>query len=159
MAKATRKSKLRSLRKSAVSTAYQSGLELVAKKKLPKEKLATPDDIADIDFTPWKRDPSLGEKGLFPPQNDMSGAGVVARMSYALMLMDKTELVAMHGKVDHKHLDAMMGDMMHNAEFLKAIAQMIEQAYLRVLAAAAYKALRTRGKFKGIAKRPTRADI
>ncbi len=153
MAKATRTSRKRSLRKSAVETAYQSGLQLVSKPKLPKDQLATPEGIADIDWKPWKRG-----KELFPTDQTLRGCAVTGRMSYAIMCMEKTELVAMHGKVEHKHIDAMMGDMMNSAETLKAVASMIETAYLRILAAASYKALRTRQKFKGVG-RVRRADV
>ncbi len=142
MAKATRKSKPRSLRKSAVSQARQSGLQLVPKKKLAKGEVANPEDIADIDWKPWKRDRSLGKTGLWRDA-EMINCAVAARMSYAIMLMSKSDLVAMHGKVEHEHVDTMMGQMMDSAEMLKAVAQMMESAYMRILSSASFRALRT----------------
>lgn len=158
MAKAAKKVRPRSLRKSAVASARQSGLQLVPKEKLAKKDLATPEGIADIDWKPWKRDKSLGKTGLFPSDKEMINCAVAARMSYAVMLMEKKDLVAMHGKVEHKHVDTMMGQMMDSAEMLKAVAQMVETAYLRILASASFKALRTRQKFKGVG-RVRRADV
>jgi hypothetical protein len=145
-------------KRSAVADARQSGLELVRKEKVAKKDLATPEGIADIDFKPWKRDKSLAKGELWPGDKEMINCAVAARMSYAVMLMDKPALVAMHGKIEHKHVDAMMGQMMDSAEMLKAVASMIEQAYLRILAAASFKALRTRQKFKGVG-RVRRADV
>lgn len=158
MAKATRKSKPRSLRKSAVASARQSGLQLVPKERVPKEELATPEGIAVLDWKPWKRDKSLAKGQLWPSDKEMINTAVAARMSYGIMLMEKDALVAMHGKVEHKHVDAMMGQMMDSAEMLKAVAHMIETAYLRVLASASFKALHTRGKFKGVG-RVRKADL
>lgn len=158
MAKATGKSRKRSLRKSAVESARQSGLELVRKEKVAKKDLATPEQIAALDWKPWKRDKSLGKTGLWPSDKEMVNCAIAARMSYAVMLMEKKALVKMHGKVEHKHLDAMMGQMMDSAEMLKGVASMIEGAYMRVLASASFKALHTRQQFKGVG-RVSRASL
>ncbi len=132
----TAKAKASPRNRSAVADARQSGLELISKTKVAKKDLATPEDIAKIDWKPWKRDKSLGKAGLFPGDKEMINCAVAARMSYAVMLMEKKALVAMHGKVEHQHVDTMMGQMMDSAEMLKGVAKMIEAAYLRVLAGA-----------------------
>lgn len=60
---------------------------------------------------------------------------------YAIMLMPRDELIAMHGKVDHDHVDAMMADFAGTAESLKATVLMLDTAFLRIMAscAAAHK--------------------
>jgi hypothetical protein len=65
------------------------------------------------------------------------------------MLMPRYELIAMHGNVDHGHVDKMMGAMIFAAESLKGTVAMLETAYLRVLASAsAYN--QAGGKFPGV---------
>jgi hypothetical protein len=64
------------------------------------------------------------------------------------MLRTRAQLVAMHGDIDHGHVDQMMAHLCETADWLKATTHMVEAAYLRVLASAA--AAHTQGiKFKG----------
>jgi hypothetical protein len=52
------------------------------------------------------------------------------------MLKDRENLIAMHGKVDHEHVDALMADLANTGERLKELVQMVESAYGRILASA-----------------------
>ena len=83
------------------------------------------------------RDKGIQPGGLIPSNDVLTSYGVGCRMAYAVMLMSRDELIAMHGRVEHKHVDEMMASMMSTAEGLKAIAFMAEAALTRVLAAAA----------------------
>jgi hypothetical protein len=140
--------------KSAVSKVLKSGLDLVPTRK-PRGKPATMSGLAKLDFKPWKREPDMREGELAPSNEFITSLGTSGRMAYAIMLLTREHLIALHGKVDHGDVDKMMADLTDTAERLKEIAHMVEVAHLRVLAslAAAYK----RGvKFKGVDYEPAR---
>jgi hypothetical protein len=74
-------------------------------------------------------------------------------MAYGVMLRTHAQLIEMHGRLDHGHVDQMMGHFLGTAEWLKATAHMVEMAYLRVLASAA--AADPKGiKFEGVDDKP-----
>jgi hypothetical protein len=115
--------------KSAVWSAHESGLELVPKRPR-KGKLASAHDYAKVDFKPWRK-----SKTLLPTDNTMNQACISARLAYATMCKSKTDLIDIHGKLDHKVTDELMASFVDTAEHLKAIARMLEMAYARVLIA------------------------
>jgi hypothetical protein len=81
--------------------------------------------------------------------------GVDCRVAYGIMLKTRAQLVAMHGELEHEHVDEIMGHLAETEEWLKATAYMVNAAYLRVLASAA--AALTQGiKFKGVDYKPAR---
>jgi hypothetical protein len=130
---------------SAIARAHNSGLELVPQRKR-KGKRATIRDYAKIDFNPWPREKN-GK--LAPSAEAMQRFGVSGRIAHAVMLMTREDMITNHGKLDHKIMDQMMGDLANTAECLKEITLMIETAYQRLLASAC--AADKRGiKFKGV---------
>jgi hypothetical protein len=134
--------------RSAVSSVVSSGFELVPKRK-SRGKLATERDFAKVDFKPWTRDKGMGPTELIPKDQQLADCGVACRIAYAIMLMPRDELIATHGKADHKIVDKMMGSIKENAEWLKGVVRMLDLAYLRVLASAsAYN--QAGGKFPGV---------
>lgn len=149
MAKATRKAKRKSLpKKSAVSESYSSGLELVPKKPT-RGKVASMRDYAKIKFEPWTKEEG---EALVPGREVMDNLGFWSRAAYALMLRSKEQLVQSHGEMEHELIDSLMGGLADTVEKLKALAQMVEQAYIRVLVSASAFSV-AGGKFKH-AKRP-----
>ncbi len=90
-----------------------------------------------------------------PSRETTDHIGVDCRLAYGVMLRTRRQLVAMHGAIDHAHVDEMMGHLFRTAEWLKATAYMVEMAYARVLASAA--AAHTQGiQFKGVDVKPAR---
>jgi hypothetical protein len=139
---------------SAVSRVQKSGFDLVPTRKR-RGKAATMRDVAKIDWKPWRRTPGMRPTELMPSRETTDEIGVGCRFAYGVMLMTRKRLIDMHGSVDHGHVDQMMASLFGTAEWLKATAQMVEMAYLRVLASAA--AAHTQGiKFKGVDYKPAR---
>jgi hypothetical protein len=128
-----------------------SGFELVpaGRGKLRRGKPATLRQFAKIDFKPWKREPGMRKEEFFPSSSMLDDHGVTCRMAYAIMLMSRDELIAMHSKIDHEHVDEMMGNLTETSEFLKEVAHMVEAAYVRVLASASAALVQNR-PFKGV---------
>jgi hypothetical protein len=72
------------------------------------------------------------------PSREMTDLiGIGCRLAYGVMLRTRAQLVAMHGEIEHKHVDQMMAHLCETAEWLKATTHMVESAYMRVLASAA----------------------
>ena len=128
---------------SAVSEVQMSGLKLVHKRKV-RGRLATMRDIAKLDWTPWEKIDKLG-----PSAETMSYFGIYCRVSAAIMVRTKAELIETHTKLEHDAVDEMLAGMQDTAERLKALAFMVEAAYLRVLSSASAHYL-SGGKFKGV---------
>jgi hypothetical protein len=139
---------------SAVTRVKKCGLELVPTRKT-RGKLGTMRDYAKIDFKPWTRDPGLKKGEMIPSHEAISDHGVTCRIAYGLMLMTRDKMIDMHSTVDHKHMDVLMGNLANTGEFLKATAQMVETAYVRVLASASAARVRRR-PFKGVNDKPAR---
>jgi hypothetical protein len=133
---------------SAVLAVKRSGFELVPKRKT-RGKLATERDFAKIDWKPWKPAKHVKRGELIPSNAVLTSCGPACRMAYAIMLMPRDELIAMHGRADHRDVDKMMGAMTFAAEGLKATIAMLENAYLRVLASASAHNVKG-GKFPGV---------
>mgnify|MGYP003395750613 FL=1 len=143
---------------SAVSAVKLSGFELV--RKQPRNgKLASERGLAKLDWTPWVAE----EEGrLQPSDTALMNCGVPARFAYATLLKSRAELIAMHAKADHGHVDKLMASWAETAEWLKSLVAMLDAAYLRVMASAAAHN-QAGGKFPGVhdmrskARRPRRA--
>lgn len=133
---------------SAVAAVKQSGLELVPKSR-SRGKRASLRDFAKFDFKPWTRDEGMGPTELIPKDQQLADCGVACRMAYAIMLMPRDELIAMHGKADHNDVDKMMGGMMASAEWMKGVVRMLDLAYVRMLASASAHNVKG-GKFPGV---------
>jgi hypothetical protein len=136
---------------SAVSAVKRSGFELVTTKESGKGngKLATERDFAKIDWKPWKREKGMKRGGLLPSAGSFERCYVPARFAYATMLMERKDLIEMHGKVDHGYVDKLMANFVETSEWLKGVVRMIDVAYLRTLASgAAFN--QKGGKFPGV---------
>ena len=141
-------------KRSAVSRVQKSGFDLVPSRKR-RGKSAKLRDLAKIDWKPWRRTPDMKPTELRPSYETTDHIGVGCRVAYGIMLRTRAQLVAMHGKVKHEHVDEMMAHLAETEEWLKATAHMVEAAYVRVLASAA--AAHTQGiKFKGVDYKPAR---
>jgi hypothetical protein len=141
-------------KRSAVSAVPKSGFDIV-RSRIPRGKLATMRDYAKIDWKPWRRTPDMGPTDLIPSRETTDKIGLDCRIAYGLLLRTRKQLIAMHGDMEHEHLDVMMGCLHGTAEWLKATAYMVEIAYVRVLASAS--AAYVQGiKFKGIDNKPAR---
>jgi hypothetical protein len=139
---------------SAVSRVQKSGFDLVPSRKR-RGKSAKLRDFAKIDWKPWRRTPDMRPTELMPSRETTDHIGVGCRVAYGIMLRTRAQLVAVHGEVEHEHVDEIMGHLAETEEWLKATAHMVEVAYLRVLASAA--AAHTQGiKFKGVDYKPAR---
>jgi hypothetical protein len=133
---------------SAVSKVKQSGFELVPKRK-PRGNLATERDYAKIDWKPWKREKGMKKGELLPNAGSFERCYVPARFAFATMLMERKNLIEMHGKVDHGYVDKLMASFVETSEWLKGVVRMIDTAYMRTLASAA--AFNQKGgKFPGV---------
>jgi hypothetical protein len=139
---------------SAVSRVQKSGFDLVPSRKR-RCKSAKLRDFAKIDWKPWRRTPDMRPTELMPSRETTDHIGVGCRVAYGIMLRTRAQLVAMHGEVEHEHVDEIMGHLAETEEWLKATAHMVEVAYLRVLASAA--AAHIQGiKFKRVDYKPAR---
>jgi hypothetical protein len=136
---------------SAVAAVKKSGFELVQTKESGKGKgkLATERDYAKIDWKPWKRVKGMKKTELLPNAGSFERCYVPARFAYAAMLMERKDLIEMHGKVDHGYIDKLMANFMETSEWLKGVVRMIDIASLRTIASAA--AFNQKGgKFPGV---------
>jgi hypothetical protein len=129
---------------SAVRSVQHCGLELVRRRK-QRGKLATAHDYAKADWKSWEA-PEPGK--LLPPSSEtMNNLTVTARFAYGIMTKSRSQLVEMHRTIEHETIDLFMGNLAQGAEDLKVLAQMLESAYTRILAAGSRHAL-AGGKFK-----------
>jgi hypothetical protein len=142
---------------SAVSRIKHSGFDLVPARKR-RGKPATIADYSKIDFKPWTREPGMGKTELFPSPDLHAEHGVTCRVAYAVMLMTRDDLIAMHGNVEHKNIDRTMGALAETEEFLKGVAYMVNSAYVRLLASASAAIVQKR-PFKGVNDKPARKAV
>ncbi len=131
-----------SAKKSAVTKAYASGLELVAKRERPRAKRATLRDLAKIDWKPWPED-----KKWLPSDETMKQLGLYCRIAGQIMTRTKADLIESHKKLDHNTMDKLMAGLLDTCEKLKALASLVDAAYLRLLASASAHFM-AGGKFK-----------
>lgn len=134
---------------SAIASVKKSGLGIV-RERAKRGRLATMRDYATADFKPWTREPGMAPGELVPSAEIMDGFGVSCRMAYGIMLQSRETLIALHSKVDHDATDSLMANLLNTSERLKEIVQMVDGAYLRLLASAA-AAAKQGVKFKGVA--------
>lgn len=118
---------------SAVSKIEKIGYELVRTDDMPKtdEPPATMEDYAALDFEPWK-----DEGGLKDLNEKLNECGIAARIADRTMLKSKTELMTMLDELSDEGADKLMAHLAESVEGLKAMALMIDGAYLRILVAA-----------------------
>jgi hypothetical protein len=142
VAKAKAKYKRKSpAKKSAVTKAYNSGLELVAKRRL-RGRRATFRDFAKVDWKPWSQ-----KKIPLPSDETVSRLGLYCRIASQIMTRSKAELIESHKKVDHESMDTLMGGLLDTCEKLKALARLVDAAYVRLLTSASAHFM-AGGKFK-----------
>lgn len=134
-------------KRSAVSRVKKSGFDLVPTREAKgKGKLASERDLAKLKWEPWVAE----EEGVLQPSDAaIAGLTVPLRFAYATMLKTKEELIAMHGKAEHDHVDKLMANWAETAEWLKSLVRMLDLAYLRTMAAAAAHN-QAGGKFPGV---------
>jgi hypothetical protein len=120
-------------RKSALVGLKRSGLELVPSRSEAKGEPATNEQMAKMDFSPWKKD----DRDLIAFGGEhWHNQGIHARFAYAVMLMSKKEMIEFHRDIDHDQIDLLFANLFETAEFLKYTAGMMESAYARLLASA-----------------------
>jgi hypothetical protein len=124
---------------SAIKSVRRSGLELIPQIKR-RGKLATAKNLAKLDWKPWKRDPDALSGKM------MHELGVSARLAYATF-QSRAKLIEIHKRMNHEDVDELMANLAQACEKFKAIASIIDQAYVRILAAGERHAL-SGGKFK-----------
>ena len=117
-------------RQSALVGLRDSGLDLVARKKTPREKRATQKDYAKIKFRALKRD----ERVMRALGEGWHQHGISARIAYASMIMSREKWIEFHAEMDHDHVDQMLAGLIDTAEFLKSVVQMIDCAQTRLVA-------------------------
>jgi hypothetical protein len=131
---------------SSVLSVRRSGLELVPRRKR-SGRLATKRDYAKLDWKPWKRSPDMSSTEFIPSREITDELGITARIAYGFMLRSRAELIEMHKTIKHEAEDELMGKLAQASEDFKALASMVDQAYVRILASASKHALNG-GKFK-----------
>lgn len=128
-------------KKSAVTKAYDSGLELVEKRR-PRGRGASFRDLAKVDWKPWPQDDTS-----LPSDDTINRLGLYSRIACQIMTRSKAELIESHKKVDHEAMDTLMGGLLDTCEKLKALARLVDAAYVRLLASASAHFM-AGGKFK-----------
>jgi hypothetical protein len=118
-------------RPSAIASVKSSGLRLVEGKS--KGKPATHEQLAAMKFEPWAGK-SEGTEGLTGENWMQHRISVV--FAHATMFMSKRDLINLHRDVDPDHVDQLMANIFETAEWLKAIALMMEGAQTRLIASA-----------------------
>ena len=118
-------------RPSAIASVKSSGLRLVEGKS--KGKSATHEQCAAMKFEPWAGK-SEGTEALTGENWMQHRISVV--FAHATMFMSKRDLINLHRDVDPDHVDQLMANIFETAEWLKAVASMMEGAQARVIASA-----------------------
>jgi hypothetical protein len=132
-------------RPSAIESVESSGLRLVEREAKSGE-LATQAQLATMEFEAWDGK-SEGTPALTGDSWMERRISVV--MAHATMFMSKRDLINLHRDVDYDHVDQLMANIYETAEWLKAVAYMMEGAQARLLAtlcAAADEGVVGRGK-------------
>jgi hypothetical protein len=118
-------------RPSAVESVKRSGLKLVDDDNAKGEP-ATHEQFAAMEFEPWAGK-SEGTEGLTGENWMQHRISVV--FAHATMFMSKRDLINLHRDVDPDHVDQLMANIFETAEWLKAVAYMMEGAQTRIIAA------------------------
>lgn len=118
--------------RSAIHDIYNSGLELVEKRK-PRGKPATYKDLAKINFEPWEEE---GVKELAPSSDMMKELGFYSRCACAILMRSKAELIESYKTLGPKATDELMAHLADTREKMKALAKTMDVAYMRLLGAA-----------------------
>jgi hypothetical protein len=120
-------------RKSALKGLKRSGLKLVLSRSEAKGESATNEQMAKMDFSPWKKDDR--DLAAFGDEH-WNSQGMHARFAYAVMVMSKRQMIEFHRDIDGDQIDLLFANLFETAEFLKYTAGMLESAYARLLASA-----------------------
>jgi hypothetical protein len=118
--------------RSAVEDVRHCGLRLVRRRGKQHGRRVSVSDFGKLDWTPWK----LESTKRFPSDDQLSEWSAWTRLGNQLMRLSKEELIEMHGTVEHRYVDRLMGELAQTAEHWKFLAGMLETAYVRVAAAA-----------------------
>jgi hypothetical protein len=118
-------------RPSAIESVKSSGLRLVDRETTIGEP-ATHDQLAAMEFEAWEGK-SEGTEAL-TGENWMQHR-VAVIFAHAAMFMSKRDLINLHRDVDPDHVDQLMANILETAEWLKAVAYMMEGAQGRLIAA------------------------
>ena len=118
-------------RPSAIESVKSSGLRLIDRETTTGEP-ATHAQLAAMDFEAWEGK-SEGTPAL-TGENWMQHRIAVV-LAHATMFMSKRDLIELHRDVDLDHVDQLMANIFETAEWLKAVAFMMEGAQSRLLAA------------------------
>jgi hypothetical protein len=118
-------------RPSAIASVERCGLRLVAGKS--KGKPATHEQLAAMEFEPWA--------GKSEGTEALTGENWIERrisviFAHATMFMSKRDLINLHRDVDPDHVDQLMANILQTAEWLRAVAFMMEGAQARLIASA-----------------------
>jgi hypothetical protein len=117
-------------RPSAIESVEKSGLRLVDCDTSIGEP-ATQEQLAAMEFEPWAGK-SEGTEVLTGENWMQHRISVV--FAHATMFMSKRDLINLHRDVDYDHVDQLMANIFETAEWLKAVAFMMEGAQARLLA-------------------------
>jgi hypothetical protein len=118
-------------RLSAMAGVERSGLRLVDRDTCIGEP-ATHEQLAAMEFEAWKGK-SEGTPALTGESWMERRISVV--FAHATMFMSKRDLINLHRDVDPDHVDQLMANILETAEWLKAVAYMMEGAQGRLIAA------------------------
>jgi hypothetical protein len=141
----------------AMLAVRRSGLELVPiRKGKRKAKIASAGFLAKLDFKPWPKSNPPDKPGR--SAEFMGELGISARFAAAIVQRTKQELVNIHRTIDHEHIDQLMGNLFESAEQMKAMANMLEVACMRLLASTCAN-LAVDGEFKGVSSAAVRAAM
>ncbi|MEA2795243.1 MAG: hypothetical protein QOI87_2623 [Bradyrhizobium sp.] len=118
-------------RPSAIASVKSSDLRLVEGKS--RGKPATHEQLSAMEFEPWAGK-SEGTEALTGENWMQHRISVV--FAHATMFMSKRDLINLHRDVDPDHVDQLMANIFETAEWLKAVAFMMEGAQARLIASA-----------------------
>jgi hypothetical protein len=115
-------------RPSAIASVKSSGLRLEGKSK---GKPASHEQVSAMEFEPWAGK-SEGTEALTGENWMQHRISVI--FAHAIMFMSKRDLINLHRDVDPDHVDQLMANIFETAEWLKAVAFMMEGAQARLIA-------------------------
>jgi hypothetical protein len=115
--------------KSPYAKIVDSGYELTPKPK-GKRKCLSFQFYANAKFEPWNGN------GEFVGAERWQTAGQMARLAYAIMHRTREELVETDAKISQEVQEDLWVDLKAEAEYLKSVVAMLDEAHFRTLAAA-----------------------
>jgi hypothetical protein len=107
--------------------------KLVQEDDTPKDKPATHEQLAAMEFEPW---PGKSEGTEALTGENWMERRISVVFAHATMFMSKRDLINLHRDVDQDHVDQLMANILATAEWLKAVAFMREGAQARLIASA-----------------------